>query len=110
MRSAYVTNDPVERFSLRDFVTNAPMPFNSIEIDHLSYYDPPPDGQYTSVLYDLDNLPDGERSRVLARLIQGVSHRAAVHSFNLSDDTIEKLKEKGVKVYRRLTSNILRFF
>jgi hypothetical protein len=71
--------------------------------------DPPPDGQFDAVLYDLDYLPPERRQEILAQLLAGPTHvPTGVHSFNLDEDQAEALRRQGVVVSRRLDRDLIR--
>jgi hypothetical protein len=71
--------------------------------------DPPPDGQFDAVHYDLDYLPPERRQEILARLLAGRAHvPTGVHAFNVDEDQAEALRRQGVIVSRRLDLDLIR--
>jgi hypothetical protein len=74
----------------------------------LSPKDPPPDGRFDSVLYDLDSMPAACRETILAiALARPPTRPVAVHSYNL-DMHADALRDNGVVVTRRLGPVVLR--
>jgi hypothetical protein len=70
--------------------------------------DPPPDGRFDAVLYDLDSMPPACREEILASaLADRATCPVAVHSYNL-DMQADALRDKGVVVTRRLGPRVLR--
>jgi hypothetical protein len=74
----------------------------------LSPKDPPPDGRFDAVLYDLDSMPPACREEIVASALADPPTRpVAVHSYNL-DMQADALRDKGVVVTRRLGPGVLR--
>jgi hypothetical protein len=74
----------------------------------LSPKDPPPDGRFDAVLYDLDSMPPACREEIVASTLAGPPTRPMeVHSYNL-DMRADALRDKGVVVTRRLGPGVLR--
>jgi hypothetical protein len=73
----------------------------------LTAADPPPNGQFAAVLYDLDSLPSERREAVLAELRSGAPGcPVGVHSYDIDDGEAERLGHKGIAVGRRLESGL----
>lgn len=61
------------------------------------------------VVYDLDYLPPERRQQILAELLSDSPHGiVAVHSYNLADRQIARLRRNGVAVFRRLERRVFR--
>ena len=70
--------------------------------------DPPPDGRFDAVLYDLDSMPPACREEMVASALADRATRpVAVHSYNL-DMQAGALRDKGVVVTRRLGPGVHR--
>jgi hypothetical protein len=75
----------------------------NLTLQPLSFRDLPRDGQCDAVVYDLDSLPRPEREEILAQLRQSLTlYPVAVHSYNLEEGQVDRLRQNGVAVYRRL--------
>ncbi len=106
MLRVHVTNDEVNAYWTRQAAQA-----NSLPIEVRTYYDPMPDGDCERVLFDLDSVPADSRQEVLARLSNGCSFKAAVHSHYLSDAEEDQLRANGVSVFRRLEyKKVVAFF
>jgi hypothetical protein len=78
-----------------------------IRVELLSPRDPPPDGEFDALVYDLDYWPLPQRQEVLAELLTGQApHPVAVHTYNLDADQIDALRAKGMAVHRRLEPEV----
>jgi hypothetical protein len=74
----------------------------------LSPRDPPPDGRFDAVRYDLKSMPPACREAILASaLARPPTRPVAVHSYNL-DTRADALRDKGVVLTRRLGPVVLR--
>jgi hypothetical protein len=74
----------------------------------LSPKDPPPDGRFDAVVYDLDSMPPACREEILASaLARPPTRPVAVHSYNL-DMWADALRDNGTVVTRRLVPGVLR--
>jgi hypothetical protein len=71
--------------------------------------DPPPDGMYDAILYNLDEVPWHERHAVVAELLNNSSPcPKAVHGYDLSEDEAAQLRLRGVAVAQRLHIDLFR--
>jgi hypothetical protein len=71
--------------------------------------DPPPDGQFDAVLYNLDDVPRDQRSALIEGLCLGApEHPTAVHGYDITDEQARTLRRNGVAVARRLHVVLLR--
>jgi hypothetical protein len=63
---------------------------------------PLPDGEFDAVLCNLDDVPRGQRFALLEELLVGALHRpTAVHGYDMTEDQIQTLNQRGVAVARR---------
>jgi hypothetical protein len=98
MRIAYFTTDEVNQALVLRFVKTL-----GLTLWPWPLLGPSPDGEVDAVVYDLDHMPEPQRTGVLNKLTKATPrHPTAVHSFNLDDDQSRALRENGVSVYRRL--------
>jgi hypothetical protein len=73
----------------------------------LSLHDGPPDWALAATLYDLDYLPRERQQEVLKELLaQRPPHPVAIHSYNLEQEQVDKLRQNGVLVSTRLAAEI----
>jgi hypothetical protein len=107
MKIAYLTLDEVHEDLLRKLAET-----RGAEFCAFPGLDPPLAGGFDAMIYDLDYLPPERRQSVLAELLSGrVSHRAAVHGYNLRRKQVQGLRRRGVIVGRtpeRALSEVLR--
>jgi hypothetical protein len=107
MKIAYLTLDEVHEDLLRKLAETRGAEFCALPV-----LNPLPAGGFDAVIYDLDYLPPEQRQAVLAELLSGhVSHRAAVHGYNLRKSQVQGLRRRGVIVSRtpeRALSRVLR--
>jgi hypothetical protein len=102
MRVAYITTDEVNQ-DLAARMAEA----CGATLDSLSPRDPPPDGQYQAVLFDLDFLPRDSGQVLLAQLLAHVPPRpVAVHSYRLGTQQAAALRRRGCAVYARLEPKV----
>jgi hypothetical protein len=103
-RIAYLTTDELNEAEAAQLADEC-----RVEIHPLLLRDPPPNGEFDAVLYDLDYLPVERRQVVLAELLAGPPHsRVGVHSFNLDEEQEEALRRNHVVVARRLDEALIR--
>jgi hypothetical protein len=101
---AYQTTDEVHRATTDGLTANC-----GAQMVPLFLNDPPPNGQFNAVLYDLDYLYTEARQAVLAELLAGPPHcPTGVHSFNLDEEQEKGLRRNGVVVSRRLDAALIR--
>lgn len=73
----------------------------------VSFRDWPLEEPFDAVVYDLDSFPAAERDEILGKLLEHLSHRpAAVHSYNLGEDQVSRMRRNGVAVHRRLAKGV----
>jgi hypothetical protein len=97
MSFAYMSADDVNRNRVARMATA-----RGATLYMLSPTDPPPDGRFDVVLYDLDSMPPKRREEIVASILGAPSVRpVAVHSYNLGKQA-SALREKGVVVADRL--------
>jgi hypothetical protein len=98
MRIAYASTDEVNQALATQLAEAC-----GAVVQELLPKEPPPDGQFDAVLYDLDAVPRPERKAVLARLLSGPAHgRKAVHGYALSDEVASILCRHGIAASRQL--------
>jgi hypothetical protein len=103
MSIAYLSTDEVNRHFAGQMAAAC-----GVTLHPLSPKDPPPDGRFDAVLYDLDSIPPSCREEIVAsRLASPPTRPMAVHSYNL-DMRADALRDKGVVVTRRLVPGVLR--
>jgi hypothetical protein len=103
MLIAYLSTDEVNRHLACRIAAAC-----SATLRPLSLKDPPPDGRFDAVLYDLDSMPPASREEIVASAIAGPQTRlVAIHSYNL-DTRTDALRKRGVVVSRQLGSGVLR--
>jgi hypothetical protein len=102
MLFAYMTTDEVNQNQALQLAAEC-----GIDLRVLWPKDPPPDGQFDALVYDLDFWPEWRRQQVLASLLAGEQpHLTGVHSYALDEKHTELLRTKGVLVYRRLERDL----
>jgi hypothetical protein len=71
--------------------------------------DPPPDGQFHAVLYDLDDVQKHRRADVVAQiLLCPATCPRAVHGYDITDEQAKALRRHGVAVGQRLYPGLIR--
>jgi hypothetical protein len=102
MDIAYLSTDEVNRALASQLAEGL-----GISLYLLSLHDGPPDGAFTGALYDLDYLPRERRQEVLKELLaQRPLHPVAIHSYNLEQEQVDKLRQNGVVVSTRLEPEV----
>jgi hypothetical protein len=72
--------------------------------------DPPVDGDYQAVLWDLDFWPSENQDAAFERLLADRHRkRVAVHSYRLPEEQAHALRRRGVGVFRMLEPEVLRW-
>jgi hypothetical protein len=67
------------------------------------------DGPFDAVLYNLDEVPSGERSVLLDRLCLDSPHRpTAVHGYDITEEQARSLNRSGIPYTLRLHRDLLR--
>ncbi len=80
-----------------------------VRLQCLSPKDPPPNGQYAAVVYDLDAFSLPHRHQILTSLLSETSDAVvACHSYDLKSEEITALRRCGVVVTRRLGQCLFR--
>ncbi len=103
MRIAYVATDEVDQ----DLVAQVAAEYGAVVIARLPN-DPPPDGLFDAVLYNLDDVPRDERSALLDGFCRNKpAHPTAVHGYDITDEQARTLNRHGVAVSRRLHRDFL---
>ena len=98
MRIAYVSTDEVNQSLAERMAAKC-----GAVICKLLSGDPPPDGLFDAILYNLDDVPQAERSAVLERLRgDKPDHPTAVHGYDITDEQVSILSRYGVAAARRL--------
>ncbi len=104
MRIAYVSTDEVNQ----DLAARVAAEFGAVISARLPN-DPPPDGLFDAVLYNLDDVPRDERSALLEGFRSGKPvHPTAVHGYDISDEQLRTLNRRGVAAARRLHRDLVR--
>lgn len=104
MRTAYITIDEVNQ----DLARRWAEALGAI-LQVLTPAEGFPDTCYDAVLVDLDSLPADYRQQMLRDLLSEPADRpVAVHSYSLTDEEIQDLKNHGVAVTRRLERRVIR--
>jgi hypothetical protein len=94
MRIAYVTIDEVNQ----DLAVRMADRFGA-DVSGVVPKDPPPDGRFDAVLYDLDAMSPTLRRQFVAVLRSSRPSRpVGVHGYNLEDDEANALRMRGVYV------------
>ena len=71
--------------------------------------DPARDGQFDTILYNLDDVPRAERSVLLEELRLGRPHSPAnVHGYDLTDEQVRTVGQSGIAAGRRLSADLVR--
>ena len=98
MLVAYLTVDEVNQEVAASLAERC-----NLTLHPLSLRDWPRDGHFDAVMYDLDSFPAQERDEVLAQLLSSLPlYPVAVHSYNLDDGQVNRLRHNGIAVHRRL--------
>jgi hypothetical protein len=104
MKIAYLSTDDVNQ----NLAENLAAKYGASG-DCLSPRDPPLNGQYDAVVYDLDSWPPLLGREVLEGLLScPARYPVAVHSYNLEPEQVEKLSGNGVVVARRLEAQVFK--
>ncbi len=103
MRIAYVATDEVDH----DLVAQVAAEYGAVVIARLPN-DPPQDGLFDAVLYNLDDVPGDARYALLEGLRRDKpAHPRAVHGHDITDEQAWTLNRHGVTVERRLHRDFL---
>ncbi len=104
MRIAYMSTDEVNQALAAGLAAN----YGTVVCSQHPK-DPPPDGRFDAVLYNLDDVPRDQRPALLAGFRRGKpDHPTAVHGYDIIDEQARTLKRNGVPAARRLHSALLR--
>jgi hypothetical protein len=104
MRIAYVTTDEVNLA----LAARVAAEFGAVISAQLPN-DPPLDGLFDAVLYNLDDVPRDKRSALLEGFCRGKpAHPTAVHGYDITDGQARTLNRHGVAAARRLHRDLLR--
>jgi hypothetical protein len=104
VRIAYLTIDEVNQNEAQRVADRY-----GVGLYPLSPRDPPPNGQFEAVLYDLDYLPPQQLQAILGVLLSKVSDcPVALHSYNLDEEQATALRNNGIGVFRHLEPAMLR--
>lgn len=104
MRIAYLTTDEVNQALAAQMAAEC-----GAVISARLPNDPPPDGLFDAVLYNLDDVPRDERSAVLEGFCRGKpAHPTAVHGYDITEEQAKTLIRNGVAAARRLHPGLLR--
>jgi hypothetical protein len=102
MRVAYVTTDQANEEFAKLLAEESQLTLHAIEPR-----DGPPNGEFDAIIYDWDFLPVSLRDGVLTGLTAGGrTCPVTLHTYFLRDEEIRKLRDKGVRVFRRLTGRV----
>jgi hypothetical protein len=100
---AYVSHDP-----LNSSDTEALLAARGARMDLIWLRDPPPNGAYAAILYDLDFLPATDREGILKELTAGpLTGRRGVHWHGLEEEQIAALEARGVVASRTLNGDLI---
>ena len=98
MRIGYQTSDEVHWYVASQLAHDCGARLECV----MPLFQPPP-ATFDALLIDLDYLPGELRDRVVGELLRCVPiGLVAVHSYNLDDEQITRLRRSGVLVYRGL--------
>jgi hypothetical protein len=101
MKFALLTTDPVNAHVARKHADGA--------LDVLFPKDPPPDGRYDAVIYDLDHWDPARRQAVLHGLLNNPPRRkVAVVSYQLRPKEVRGLRRRKVGVFKRVGPRLFR--
>jgi hypothetical protein len=104
MRIAYVSTDEVDQALAAEMAAEC-----GAEVCTLLPQDPPPDGLFDAVLYNLDDLPVDRRSALLDELRRHQPDRpTAVHGYDITVEQARALSRDGVAAARRLHRGLIR--
>jgi hypothetical protein len=104
MRLAYVSTDEVDQALAAQMAAEC-----GAEVCTRLPQDPPPDGLFDAVLYNLDDLPRDRRSALLDELRRHQPDRpTAVHGFDITVEQARALDRDGVVAARRLHLGLIR--
>jgi hypothetical protein len=104
MRIAYISRDEVNRALAVRMAAKL-----GTVVCNLAANDPPADGEFDAVLYNLDEAPLDLRRVLVQGLTHGAhEHLVAVHGYDLSDQELDALRRNGVPAARRLEPDLLR--
>jgi hypothetical protein len=103
MSIAYLSTDEVNRHLAARMAAAC-----GATLHPLSPKDPPPDGRFDAVLYDLKSIAPARREEIMTGALADPATRpVAVHAYNL-DTPADAPRDKGVVVTRQLGPVVLR--
>jgi hypothetical protein len=104
MRIAFVSTDEVNQALVAQMAAEC-----GAVVCTLVPKDPPPDGLFDAVLYNLDDVPRDQRSALLDELRRVRPHRpTGVHGYDITDEQARALNRDGVAAARRLHPGLIR--
>ncbi len=102
MEIAYLTTDEVNQELAVQFAEDC-----GATLYALSLCDPIPNGEFDALLYDWDCLSKEQQQEILSQLFSESSpHWVGLHSYNLDDELVEALTQKGVAVFHCLAPEV----
>ncbi len=102
MRIAYVSIDEVNQ----DLAARIAAEFGAV-VCRVAPKDPAPDGLFDAVLYNMDDVPRGQRSALVERLRREEPGRpTAVHGYGITDEQARSLRLAGVAAAHRLDTGL----
>ncbi len=97
-----LTLDEVNLFEAQELAGS-----HGIDLQPLFPKDPEPDGQFDTVIYDLDHWPSERRAQIVAELSQRPLHRqVVVRSYHLEETEARALCQNGCTVLDRLGPHV----
>ena len=104
MRIAYVSTDEVDQALAAQMAAEC-----GAVVCTLLPQDPPHDGLFDAVLYNLDDMPRDERAALLDELRRRQPDRpTAVHGYDITVEQARALNRDGVAAARRLHPGLIR--
>src|SRR5262245_51930859 len=104
MRIAYVSTDEVNQALVAQTAAEC-----GAVVCTLVPKDPPPDGLFDAVLYNLDDVPRDQRSVLIDELRRARPDRpTAVHGYDINEEQARALNRDGVAAARRLHPGLIR--
>src|SRR5689334_22481470 len=104
MRIAYVSTDEVDQALVARIAAEC-----GAAVCTRLPKDPPPDGLFDAVLYNLDDVPRDQRPALLDELRRAGGDRpTAVHGYDITVEQAQALDRNGVAAARRLHPGLIR--
>ncbi len=104
MRIAYINKDEVNR----ELASRMAAKHSAAVCSRLGN-DPPRDGEFDAVNYNLHDVARDLRATLVERLCRGAPDQpAAVHGYDITDHQLQVLRQNGIAAARRIDADLVR--